>query len=141
QEDGEPGTGVFNGDVGEIVQIFPQQECMVIRFDDRVATYTYDMLNELELAYAVTVHKSQGSEFEAVVLALSDGLPGRLLTRDILYTAITRASRLLVIVGSLVTVAYMVNNNQKGRRYSALKARMRVEAAADAPDIPQMDGN
>lgn len=141
QEDGEPGTGVFNGDVGEIVQIFPQQECMVIRFDDRVATYTYDMLNELELAYAVTVHKSQGSEFEAVVLALSDGLPRRLLTRNILYTAITRARRLLVIVGSQNTVAYMVNNNQKGRRYSALKARMRVEAAPDAPDIPQMDGN
>ena len=141
QEDGEPGTGVFNGDVGEIVQIFPQQECMVIRFDDRVATYTYDMLNELELAYAVTVHKSQGSEFEAVVLALSDGLPRRLLTRNILYTAITRARRLLVIVGSQDTVAYMVNNNQKGRRYSALKARMRVEAAPDAPDIPQMDGN
>ena len=141
QEDGEPGTGVFNGDVGEIVQIFPQQECMVIRFDDRVATYTYDMLNELELAYAVTVHKSQGSEFEAVVLALSDGLPRRLLTRNILYTAITRARRLLVIVGSQDTVAYMVNNNQKGRRYSALKARMRVEAASDAPDIPQIDGN
>ena len=141
QEDGEPGTGVFNGDVGEIVQIFPQQECMVIRFDDRVATYTYDMLNELELAYAVTVHKSQGSEFEAVVLALSDGLPRRLLTRNILYTAITRARRLLVIVGSQDTVAYMVNNNQKGRRYSALKARMRVEAAPDAPDIPQIDGN
>ena len=141
QEDGEPGTGVFNGDVGEIVQIFPQQECMVIRFDDRVATYTYDMLNELELAYAVTVHKSQGREFEAVVLALSDGLPRRLLTRNILYTAITRARRLLVIVGSQDTVAYMVNNNQKGRRYSALKARMRVEAAPDAPDIPQMDGN
>ena len=141
QEDGEPGTGVFNGDVGEIVQIFPQQECMVIRFDDRVATYTYDMLNELELAYAVTVHKSQGSEFEAVVLALSDGLPRRLLTRNILYTAITRARRLLVIVGSQDTVAYMVNNNQKGRRYSALKARMRVEAVPDAPDIPQMDGN
>ena len=141
QEDGEPGTGVFNGDVGEIVQIFPQQECMVIRFDDRVATYTYDMLNELELAYAVTVHKSQGSEFEAVVLALSDGLPRRLLTRNILYTAITRARRLLVIVGCQDTVAYMVNNNQKGRRYSALKARMRVEAAPDAPDIPQMDGN
>lgn len=141
QEDGEPGTGVFNGDVGEIVQIFPQQECMVIRFDDRVATYTYDMLNELELAYAVTVHKSQGSEFEAVVLALSDGLPRRLLTRNILYTAITRARRLLVIVGCQDTVAYMVNNNQKGRRYSALKARMRVEAAPDAPDIPQIDGN
>ena len=82
--------------------------------------------SDLELAYAVTVHKSQGSEFDAVVLALSDGLPRKLLTRNILYTAITRAKRLLVIVGSQDVVAYMVNNNQKGRRYSALKARLRL---------------
>ena len=122
----EVGSGMFNGDVGEIIRIFPQQECMVIRFDDRIATYTFDMLNELELAYAVTVHKSQGSEFDAVVLALSDGLPRKLLTRNILYTAITRAKRLLVIVGSQDVVAYMVNNNQKGRRYSALKACLRL---------------
>ena len=137
REDDEQGMGVFNGDVGEILQIFPQQECLVVRFDDRIATYTYDMLNELELAYAVTVHKSQGSEFDAVVLALSDGLPRRLLTRNILYTAITRAKQLLVIVGSGDAVAYMVGNNQKGRRYSALKARMRADLAEDAPDIPQ----
>lgn len=126
--DGEQGTGVFNGDVGEIVQIFPRQECMVVRFDERLATYTYDMLGELELAYAVTVHKSQGSEFDAVVLALSDGLPRKLLTRNILYTAITRAKQLLVIVGSQDVVAYMVGNNQKGRRYSALRARLRGDA-------------
>lgn len=133
--DGEQGTGVFNGDVGELVQIFPQQECMAVRFDDRLATYTFDMLGELELAYAVTVHKSQGSEFDAVVLALSDGLPRKLLTRNILYTAITRAKQLLVIVGSMDTVAYMVENNQKGRRYSALKVRLRAESAADATQI------
>lgn len=131
RENDEQGTGIFNGDVGEILQIFPRQECMVIRFDDRIATYTYDMLGELELAYAVTVHKSQGSEFDAVVLALSDALPRRLLTRNILYTAITRAKQLLVIVGSQDVVAYMVGNNQKGRRYSALKARLREEASAE----------
>ena len=132
-EDGEQGTGMFNGDVGEIAQIFPQQECLTVRFDDRIATYTYDMLNELELAYAVTVHKSQGSEFDAVVLALSDGLPRRLLTRNILYTAITRARQLLVIVGSQDTVAYMVGNNQKGRRYSALGVRLRVGGGETPP--------
>ncbi len=132
-EDGEQGTGMFNGDVGEIAQIFPQQECLTVRFDDRIATYTYDMLNELELAYAVTVHKSQGSEFDAVVLALSDGLPRRLLTRNILYTAITRARQLLVIVGSQDTVAYMVGNNQKGRRYSALGVRLRAGGVETPP--------
>ena len=132
-EDGEQGTGMFNGDVGEIAQIFPQQECLTVRFDDRIATYTYDMLNELELAYAVTVHKSQGSEFDAVVLALSDGLPRRLLTRNILYTAITRARQLLVIVGSQDTVAYMVGNNQKGRRYSALGVRLRAGGGETPP--------
>lgn len=133
-EDDEQGTGVFNGDVGEILRIYPQQECLVIRFDDRTATYTYDMLGELELAYAVTVHKSQGSEFDAVVLALSDGIPRRLLTRNILYTAITRAKQLLVIVGSTDTIGYMVGNNQKGKRYSALKVRLRAEMAQDAPE-------
>lgn len=127
REDGEVGTGVFNGDVGEILQIFPQQECMVVRFDDKIATYTYDMLGELDLAYAITVHKAQGSEFDAVVLALSSGIPRKLLTRNILYTAITRAKRLLVIVGSGEVISYMVENNQKGRRYSALKARLREE--------------
>lgn len=128
----EQGAGIFNGDVGEIVQIFPQQECLVVRFDDRFATYTYDMLSELELAYAVTVHKAQGSEFDAVVLALSNGIPRKLLTRNILYTAITRAKRLLVIVGSSEVIAYMVGNNQKGRRYSALKARLRVDNVEQA---------
>ena len=93
------------------------------------------MLGELDLAYAVTVHKAQGSEFDAVVLALSAGLPKKLLTRNILYTAITRAKRLLVLVGSTETIAYMVENNQKGRRYSALKARLRLEnSVSEAPD-------
>ncbi len=125
--DGEPGTGMFNGDVGEIVQIFPGQECLLVKFDDKLATYTFDMLDELELAYAMTVHKSQGSEFEAVVVALSAGIPKRLLTRNILYTAITRAKRLLVIVGSPETLETMVHTNTRGRRYSALKARMLQE--------------
>lgn len=122
--DGEAGTGMFNGDVGEVMQIFPQQECILVRFDDKIATYTFDMLGELELAYAMTVHKAQGSEFDAVVIALSSGISRRLLTRNILYTAITRAKKLLVIVGANETIAYMVENNTKGRRYSALRARL-----------------
>ena len=64
----DQGTGMFNGDVGEILQIFTLQECLIVKFDDKIATYTFDMLDELELAYAMTVHKAQGSEFEAVVV-------------------------------------------------------------------------
>ena len=123
----DQGAGMFNGDVGEILQIFPGQECLLVKFDDKIATYTFDMLDELELAYAMTVHKAQGSEFEAVVVALSSGVSRRLLTRNILYTAITRAKRLLVIVGAQETIAAMVNTNTRGRRYSALKARMLLE--------------
>ena len=123
----DQGTGMFNGDVGEILQIFPGQECLLVKFDDKIATYTFDMLDELELAYAMTVHKAQGSEFEAVVVALSAGVSRRLLTRNILYTAITRAKRLLVIVGAQETVETMVATNTRGRRYSALKARMLLE--------------
>lgn len=123
----EQGTGMFNGDVGEILQIFPGQECLIVKFDDKLATYTFDMLDELELAYAMTVHKAQGSEFEAVIVALSAGMPRRLLTRNILYTAITRAKKLLVIVGAQETLETMVNTNTRGRRYSALKARMLLE--------------
>ncbi|MGM9613492.1 MAG: ATP-dependent RecD-like DNA helicase [Butyricicoccus sp.] len=123
----DQGTGMFNGDVGEILQIFPGQECLLVKFDDKIATYTFDMLDELELAYAMTVHKAQGSEFDAVIVALPAGITRRLLTRNILYTAITRAKRLLVIVGAQETIETMVTTNTRGRRYSALKARMLLE--------------
>ncbi len=121
----DSGCGMFNGDVGEIIQIFPEQECLSVRFDDKLATYTYDMLGELELAYAMTVHKAQGSEFDAVVVALAPGTNARLLTRNILYTAITRAKKLLVIVGSPDVLHDMIDNGKRGRRYSALKLRLR----------------
>lgn len=120
----ESGMGMFNGDVGEIVQLFPGQECLVVRFDDKLATYTFDMLGELELAYAMTVHKAQGSEFEAVVVAVSNGISRRLLTRSILYTAITRAKKLLVLVGNPDTINHMIESNARNKRYSALRARL-----------------
>lgn len=125
----ESGAGMFNGDVGEILQIYPAQECLTVKFDDKLATYTYDMLNELELAYAMTVHKAQGSEFDAVIVALSPGVNPRLLTRNILYTAITRAKKLLVIVGSPDILRSMVENDRRGRRYSALKLRLKGAVA------------
>lgn len=121
----ETGTGMFNGDVGEIIQIFPAQECLVVRFDDKLATYMFDMLGELELAYAMTVHKAQGSEFDAVVVAVSREMSRRLLTRSILYTAITRAKKLLVLVGSGDAISYMVQTNVRNKRYSALRTRLR----------------
>lgn len=127
-ENNEQGMGMFNGDVGEILNIFPSQECLTVQFDEKIATYTFDMLNELELAYAITVHKAQGSEFDAVIFAVSKGMSKKLLTRNLLYTAITRAKKLLVIVGDNEIVQTMVNSNNKGKRYSALRARMIVKS-------------
>ena len=97
----------------------------MVRFDDKFATYTFDMLGELELAYAMTVHKAQGSEFEAVIVTVSKGMSRRLLTRSILYTAITRAKKLLVLVGNPEAIEYMVKTNARNKRYSALRTRLR----------------
>ena len=118
------GTGIFNGDIGTIRSIDPQMEQMTIVFDDeREADYDFTQLNELEPAYAMTVHKSQGSEYRAVVLCAWNGSP-YLLNRSILYTAITRAKDLLIIVGREETVALMTENAKVGRRYSGLKLRL-----------------
>ena len=117
------GTGIFNGDVGTIREIDPQAETLTVVFDDREAEYDFTQLNELEPAYAMTVHKSQGSEYRAVILAAWNGSP-YLLSRSILYTAITRARELLIIVGREETVAVMTNNYQKNRRYTGLKLRL-----------------
>jgi len=117
------GTGIFNGDVGIITAIDPSAETMTIVFDDREADYDFTQLNELEPAYAMTVHKSQGSEYRAVILTAWNG-SSYLLNRSILYTAITRAKELLIIVGREETVAIMTQNAKKNRRYSGLKLRL-----------------
>jgi len=117
------GTGIFNGDIGIIKSIDPQLETMTVVFDDREADYDFTQLIELEPAYAMTVHKSQGSEYRAVILAAWNGSP-YLLSRSILYTAITRARELLIIVGREETVAVMTENAKKNRRYSGLKLRL-----------------
>ena len=117
------GTGIFNGDVGTITCIDSQQETVTVVFDDREADYDFTMLNELEPAYAMTVHKSQGSEYRAVILAAWSGSP-YLLNRSVLYTAITRARELLIIVGREEVVATMTENAKKNRRYSGLKLRL-----------------
>ena len=117
------GAGIFNGDVGIIQSIDTGTETLSVLFDDKVADYDFTQLNELEPAYAMTVHKSQGSEYRAVVLTAWNGSP-YLLSRSILYTAITRARELLVIVGKEETVGIMVENAKKNRRYSGLKLRL-----------------
>ena len=121
------GAGIFNGDVGVIRTIDPSAETMTIVFDDREADYDFAQLNELEPAYAMTVHKSQGSEYRAVILTAWNGSP-YLLSRSVLYTAITRARELLIIVGREETVAAMTENARKNRRYSGLKLRLQGKA-------------
>ena len=117
------GTGVFNGDVGVITAIDLDKETVTVDYEDKLVTYVFEQLPELEPAFAMTVHKSQGSEYHAVVLALTSGAP-QLLTRSVLYTAITRAKKLLVIVGSPDVMAQMVRNDKRRKRYSGLRARL-----------------
>ena len=117
------GTGIFNGDIGTITAIDFNEEIITVVFDGREAQYDFAQLNELEPAYAMTVHKSQGSEYRAVVLCAWNGSP-YLLSRSVLYTAVTRAKELLIIVGREETVAAMTQNAKVGRRYSGLKLRL-----------------
>lgn len=122
---GEEGAGVFNGDIGYVTQINREEGGLTVDFDDgRQAEYDAGCLEELELAYCMSVHKSQGSEFPAVVLPLFAG-PPMLMTRNLLYTAVTRARRLVVIVGREDCVKRMVDNNHIHRRYSGLEKRLR----------------
>ena len=117
------GAGIFNGDVGIIQTIDSQMETLTVCFDDRVVDYDFNQLGELEPAYAMTVHKSQGSEYRAVILSAWNGSP-YLLSRSVLYTAITRAKELLIIVGREETVAAMTENAKRNRRYTGLKLRL-----------------
>ena len=124
RDDGVTGSGIFNGDVGLVEDIDPSGELMTVRFDDRVATYVADMLWELELAYAVTVHKAQGSEYRAVVLVALPAAPA-LMVRGVLYTGVTRARELLVVVGDDAALGRMAANDRQQRRYSGLRWRLK----------------
>ncbi|MCR4622738.1 MAG: ATP-dependent RecD-like DNA helicase [Clostridiales bacterium] len=128
--DGEEGQGVFNGDIGYVTDVDPEDKTVSVRFEDgREAVYEKDMLEELELSYCISVHKSQGSEFDCVVLPLLNG-PEMLMTRNLLYTAVTRAKKLVVIVGKEECVRRMVNNNYIERRFSSLCPRLKLYACA-----------
>ena len=128
KDSGDVGAGIFNGDVGVIEEIDPSGELITIRFDDRTAAYTPDMLGQLDMAYAITVHKSQGSEYRAVVLVSAPAAPG-LMVRGVLYTAITRARELLVLVGDDVVPGKMAADDRRQRRYSGLRRRLRQGGA------------
>ena len=124
KEDGSAGSGIFNGDVGVIQDIDPSGELITLRFDDRTAVYTADLLSQLDMAYAITVHKSQGSEYPAVLLASAPAAPS-LMVRGVLYTAITRARKLLILVGDDTVPARMAANDKQQRRYSGLRRRLK----------------
>lgn len=124
KDDGDVGTGVFNGDVGTIREIDPSGELITICFDERTCVYTPELLGQLDMAYAITVHKSQGSEYRAVVLVTAPAAPG-LMVRGVLYTAITRARELLILVGDDVVPGQMAANDRRQRRYSGLRRRLR----------------
>lgn len=133
--DGDIENGIFNGDIGTVESIDRRAETLSVRFDDRLYTYSLNSseIDELEPAYAITVHKSQGSEFDAVVLPLFEG-PELLYTRNLLYTAVTRAKKILIIVGDARKVRYMVDNARSGKRYSGLKHWMKLFASSTAEE-------
>ena len=124
KDNGEAGSGIFNGDVGTVEDIDPSGELVTIRFDDRTSVYTADLLSQLDMAYAMTVHKAQGSEYRAVVLVSAPAAPN-LLVRGVLYTAITRARELLVMVGDDAIPGRMAENDRRTRRYSGLRRRLK----------------
>lgn len=117
------GTGVFNGDIGILTEIDTASETLTVVFDDKQTQYDFTQLNELEPAYAMTVHKAQGSEYRAVVMNVWGG-SRYLLNRSVLYTAVTRARELLILVGREETVGFMTQNARVGRRYTGLKLRL-----------------
>ena len=123
KDDGTVGTGLFNGDVGRIADIDAGGEWLALDFDGRKALYSVEMLSEIDLAYAQTVHKAQGSEYRCVVLAAMPAAPG-LMVRGVLYTALTRARELLVIVGDDAAIRSMAANDKQQKRYSGLKWRL-----------------
>lgn len=131
KKNGEQGTGIFNGDIGHVVEIRRRSAELVTDFDGRVAVYTFEQLDQLELAYAITVHKSQGSEFDVVILPLLDGFK-TLYYRNLLYTAVTRAKKLLIIIGTRDKIRCMVDNNKRTLRYTCLQHMLEQEIAEEA---------
>jgi len=126
QTENDYDKAVFNGDIGQIVKIDPIESEVTLKFDQREVVYDYGELDELSLAYAITIHKSQGSEFPAVVIPLATQ-HYLLLQRNLIYTGVTRGKRLVVLVGQEKALAMAVRNNRTEKRFSGLLARLRME--------------
>lgn len=137
-KDGENGQGIFNGDIGHILTINRRSGEAMIDFDGRMTVYPLILLEQLELAYAITVHKSQGSEFEAVILPLL-GKFDKLSYRNLLYTAVTRAKRLLIIIGTPQKIEQMVLNHRRTNRYSCLQSMLEHSIKPEGSDGQEMD--
>ena len=125
-KDSEVAAGIFNGDIGRIVSINKRAMEVIVDFEGKICVYPFDLLDQLELAYAITIHKSQGSEFDVVIIPLLGGFD-KLYYRNLLYTGVTRAKKLLIIIGSKNKLYQMVDNNRRTLRYTGLKAMLKNE--------------
>ncbi len=127
RSDGSHGIGIFNGDIGVVEKIDNRGEYLEVRYDEKLARYDFTILEELEPAYAITVHKSQGCEYPIVVLPIGDHTPPMLLSRNLLYTAVTRAQKIVILVGSREALRRMVENHRQTMRYTGLVYRLTEE--------------
>ncbi len=128
--DGTAGTGIFNGDIGLISLIDKKAGLVYVQFDDKTVEYNTEVLNHLELAYATTVHKSQGNEFNAVIIPMHS-VPAQLCYRNLLYTAVTRAKKMLILVGEVGVMKSMIDNDRKTLRYSGLQYFLKEQAETE----------
>ena len=128
ESDGKEGSGIFNGDIGVIDEINTYDKTMMIVFDDRRVAYDFSLLEDIEHAYAVTVHKSQGSEYPIVIMPMGNA-PQMLLTRNLFYTAVTRAQNMVILVGNEDVVKAMVENDRQSMRYTGLCNLLREVAS------------
>lgn len=133
-DDWEEGKGIFNGDMGTIESVDVFDKTMVVRCDDKLITYAGDMFEEVDLAYAVTVHKSQGTEFPAVIIP-AWRFPPMLMARNLLYTAVTRGKRLVLLIGDPRCIKYMIDNNRADGRYTGLQYRLEQDTGFSIFDL------
>ncbi len=125
EQNGEISSGIFNGEMGVITNISNISETVEVDYDGKIATYSFSELDQIEHSYAITVHKSQGSEFDVVILPIVRSAP-MLLTRNLLYTALTRAKKLLIVIGSKEIIEFMINNTDAKVRNTGLKYKLEV---------------